>query len=593
VVNSLKKLFVILFIFASLFLGLNISQAKHQLKGNFIILTIPSLLKEAMLFANYRSVEFNVSIITTDDIRSSKPEAIRSYLAQHFSSGYLLIIASEETIPRPLMYPSDTEHGISTSVPSATETDLYYAFLNTDIDKDNDGFAGELYDDRMQIHPDLIVGRIPFDDEETVREIFENTVKFENRPPNKAVLAASFIAFPGEIYDGAHIFNGDGARSMELIKSLLPVDTVTLYEKGGSYPSLYDCTLPLTKDNFLPFLTDASFVDWDAHGSSGSAYSETWVDKNENGIPDDGFNFSEFINKNDSFKASGIFFSGSCLNENGNDNLGKAVLKKGGVAFIGSTEISFTPSYFANPNDGGSSSINYYFVLNLVQGNTVGQSLYNSFSYFFDNLLYNDIEDPVEGSLMNIYDLNIYGDPALRWKFQQNKANLSTLHEPFSGTDLNVSVSDKTATISISSKSNNSFFIVLPKGFYIDDVSCKNAIIDRCFGLIRVNNFSGTLEVKGILRGTVRGDVILKDNLAQNSVPINASGYDILDFNFDGGVDFSDLKILLSTFGTTYKNEGFNELCDINFDHRIDGKDLFFFMFGKQKRGVQLPISSS
>ncbi len=553
-----------------------------QDKENYIILTTESLLGTAKLFVDYRSMKFNVSVVTIESLGSSKPEAIKKYLSERFSSGYLLIIGSEKTIPMPFMYPSDVEHNISTGVPSATETDIYYGILSEDIDIDKDGFGGELYGDALNIHPDLIVGRIPFDDEETIKMIFENTVKFENSPPKKAVLAASFISFPGEIYDGAHIFNGDGAREMELIKNLLPVNTITLYEKGGSYPSLYDCNLPLSKDNFLDVIHGAGFVDWGAHGSSGAAFNETWVDKNGNGIPDDGFSFVEFINKNDNFKASGIFFSGSCLNENGNDNLGKAILKNGGVAFIGSTEISFTPSYFASPNDGGSSSINYYFVRNLVAGNSVGKSLVSSFEYFFDNLLYNDIEDPVEGSLMNIYDLNIYGDPALKWNIQGNATfNKPIVTKSTDNVDLSVTVQEKIATITVLSKTLNSFFVVLPRGFYINDVSLKGAIIDRCFGIIRANDFSGILKIGGTLRGSVQGNVVIKEGLAQNTILIDAQGFDLCDFNFDESVDSSDLKILLKAFGKTYMKEGFNEICDVNFDHRIDGRDLFFFMFAK------------
>jgi len=581
-VDSVKQKVLCFIITLLLFLNTNTTYAKYQHTDNYIILTSPSLVSVAQLFANYRSLEFNVSIITTKDIGSSNAEAIRSYLAEHFNSGYLLIIGSEKTIPRPLMFPSDTEHNVSTSIPCQTETDLYYALLNEDIDKDKDGYPGELYGDRIQIKPNLIVGRIPFDEPLLVQEVYENTVNFEKNPSSKAVLAASFISFPGEEYNGARILNGDGAREMELIKKFLPLNSITLYERDGSYPSVYDCTLPLNKSNFLDSIKGAAFVDWDAHGSSSAAYGESWLDKNGNGIPDDGFTFKEFMNKTDDFKASGIFFSGSCLNENGDDNLGKSILRKGAAVFIGSTEISFTPSYFAHQDDGGSSSINYYFTRELTEGNSVGRSLYDSFEYFFNTLLYKDIEDPVAGSLMNIYDLNIYGDPATMLNAKNyNSTSSSTSIKPLQGIDTNVLISNQTATLSCSTDQSTSFFIILPKGFSINGVSVKNAIIDRGFNIIRTNDFSGTLEVNSTLRGAVVGDIIVKNDFAQSIISINASGYDVFDFNFDGADNSDDYRILLSSFGKTYMQEGFNELCDINSDHRIDGRDLFAYLFGK------------
>ncbi|MGC9125428.1 MAG: C25 family cysteine peptidase [Caldisericaceae bacterium] len=559
----------------------NTANANYKHADNYIILTSPSLVNSAMLFARYRKTDFNVSVVTTDDIGSSKAEDIRAYLAKHFNSGYLLIVGSEKTIPRPLMYPSDTQHNASTSVPSPTETDLYYALLGEDVDKDKDGYPGELYGDAMQIKPMIIVGRIPFDDPLLIQEVFENTVEFEKNPSQKAVLAASFISFPQEDYNGAHIFNGDGARLMQLLKTVIPSHTTTLFEKDGSYPSLYDCTLPLTKNNFLASIGDAAFVDWDAHGSSGAAYSESWIDKNGNGLPDDGYTFKEFINKTDDFKASGILFSGSCLNENGDDNLGKAILIKGASVFIGSTEISFTPSYFTAPDDGGSSSINYYFTRNLCNGSSVGKSLYDSFEYYFKNLLYKDIEDPAEGSLMNIYDLNIYGDPAVKWKLNCSCKIESENAVPDVFIPISFS-SDKTFQAKFNFDTKSDLFIVFPRhSFYVDSVSQTGAIIDNEFGIVRLNGAQGEVSVQGKIRGFVVGSIQVKASTWQSSLPVSCEGFDVRDVNLDGSVDENDFAAIIKSFGKNYMDEGFNEFCDLDFNHRIDGRDLLLFLFVK------------
>ncbi len=557
----------------------SVSTARLNLtnKEDYIILTTKNLLKAATLFKNYRGNQYNVHIVTLSDIRSNKAKDIRLYLKKHFTNGYLLIIGSEKTIPRPVMYPSEKEHSVSFDGPGKTETDLYYGLLSENIDKDGDGFPGEFYDDDIKISPDLIVGRIPFDKESLVEKVFYDTVKFEKNSPSKAVLAASFISYPGEIYQGVKIFNGDGAREEELISRLLPVRTIKLYNKSGDFPSVYDATLPLNKDNFYSEITDAGFTDWVAHGSREAAYNDIWFDRNKNGIPDDGNEFKSFISAEDSFKANGIFFSGSCLNENGDLNLGIALLMKGAVSFIGSTEISFSPSYFAKSSDGGTGSINYYFVKNLVSGETVGKALYDSFRYFFNNFLFSDIEDPVEGSLMDIYDYNIYGDPALSWHFKVSKTQD---HKNYGKSTVSLNVkSEKDIKITLNiPKKEDLFFMFPPNNLLITKISVPSAIIDNNFGIIRLNGVSGIVTICGRVRGNLNGLLKVKDDNGISARNIKVKGYDLRDFNFDGNVNETDTSIFYKNFGKTYMSPTFNKLCDLNFDHKTDGTDLFLFI---------------
>lgn len=575
----MKKTLLILFILVFTITIFSSVDADIVKKENYIILTSKNLLPSAELFYNLRKSDYNVSIVTTEEIGSAVPSAIRTYLRDHFCSGYLLIIGSENAIPRPNMYPSSANH-LLINPPGQTETDFYYSLLNENIDKDGDGYPGELFDDRMTLDTDLIVGRIPFDDNVEISNVFQNQVDFENNPPPKAVLAASFISFPGESYRGAEIYSGDGARFEELIKNIIPCETITMYEKEGSFPSVFNCNLPLNKDNFYDAITDAGFVSWDSHGSGSAAFNYSWVDMNKNGIPDDGFKYEAFITKDDDFTADGIFFSGSCLNENGIDNLGKAILLKGGTIFIGSTEVSFTPSYFSAPDDGGTESIQYYFVKNLIQGNTVGRSLYSSFKYYFKNLLSNDVEDPVEGSFMNIYDLNIYGDPAVIYKLKTTQTEKTSFNIP----KINVPIAfsgGKNFEIQVNFANLTDAFIVLPRHvFSVNSVSSKGAIIDNEFGLIRLNEVQGSITIKGIVRGSVdKGIIKVLNSVGENSLSVDANGFSINDVNFDGSVNLSDLRSIINSFGKTYMNEGFNSSCDLNFDHKVNGLDVLRFLF--------------
>ncbi len=609
--KKFKVLIVLFFIFSTVlfapagFLSGAVSQKTAPIKENYIILTQKSLLESAKLFANYHKDKFNTHIVTLSEIGSKDPANIRAFLKTHFKSGFLLIIGNSSVVPRPAMYPSERVHTNSFSGPSKTETDLYYALLSENIDKDGDGYPGELWDDRIAIKPDLYVGRIPFNDNADVEKVFNDTVKFETESVSeKAVLAGSFISYPGEEYEGAQIFNGDGAREEKLIGTLLPMKKVYLFNKEGSFPSVYPCDVPLNKTNFYSAINGASFVDWSAHGSSEGAYNEAWFDKNKNGVPDTGdrFKFEAFISENDDFNASGIYFSGSCLNEHGDDNLGTALLKKGAAAFIGSTEISFSPSYFTNKDDGGSASIKYYFVKNLVNGTPIGKALYDSFTYCFDHLLFKDLEDPVEGMLMNIYDFNLYGDPALVFHTEKNASDTGNSQignsiDSQDGTNsqestksntlsinLSSTLSGKEITVSVTAKSENPakkerFFILFPaKEFFVSTVP-KGAILDKYFGIIRLNNFSGTFTFKGKVRGS--GKLVFKvvpDNGKAITKSVEASGFDLCDFNFDGRVNSKDFDILRNTFGKTYMDAAFNPLCDTNFDHEVNGKDLALFM---------------
>ena len=567
-----------------------VSQKIATAKENYIILTQKSLLESAKLFANYHKDQFNTHIVTLSEIGSKNPAEIRAFLKKHFKNGFLLIIGNSDVIPRPAMYPSERVHTNSFSGPSKTETDLYYALLSENIDKDGDRFPGELWDDRITINPNLYVGRIPFNDNADVEKVFNDTVKFESENTGgKAALAGSFISYPGEEYEGAQIFNGDGAREEKLIGTLLPMKKVYLFNKEGSFPSVYPCDMPLNKTNFYSAIQGASFVDWSAHGSSEGAYNEVWFDKNKNGVPDtgDSFKFEAFISENDDFKASGIYFSGSCLNEHGDDNLGTALLKKGAAAFIGSTEISFSPSYFTKKDDGGSASIKYYFVKNLVEGEPVGKALYDSFTYCFDNLLFKDLEDPVEGMLMNIYDFNLYGDPALVFRTGKSAKNTDKkqIEEDSSDISINFTGAPDSGTLTVSVKTNpdnakkESFFILFPAEEFSVNAVPEGAILDKYFGIIRLNGFSGTFTFKGKVRGSgVLTFKIVEDSGTTVAKTVKVKGFDKRDFNFDGKVDLKDFNILRDTFGKTYMDSAFNPLCDINFDHEVNGKDLMLFM---------------
>jgi len=105
-------------------------------KGELIDTLIP-LQNE---FKNY-----NFFFIKLEDVKSNDPIEIRDYVFEKFNSGYLLIVASEKTIPP---YPlTITENDDFT--PKEVETDTFYGI--EDINFDRDSNLGEFYDDIMKL----------------------------------------------------------------------------------------------------------------------------------------------------------------------------------------------------------------------------------------------------------------------------------------------------------------------------------------------------------------------------------------------------------------------------------------------------------
>ncbi|MEM3871989.1 MAG: C25 family cysteine peptidase, partial [Nitrososphaeria archaeon] len=158
----------------------------------YLIVTTASVQSSGVLnnFINFKQSQgYNVQTITIEStsiqgqIGRDLPEKLRNYLKSIYltnSVKYVLLIGSMGTIPMRYCYPKPSNH-VDDSDPlkdGRVPTDHYYADLTGDWDSDGDGYFGEYGEDNFDLNPEVIVGRIPFDDSNTVSSILQRIMNF-------------------------------------------------------------------------------------------------------------------------------------------------------------------------------------------------------------------------------------------------------------------------------------------------------------------------------------------------------------------------------------------------------------------------------
>ncbi|MGB9809676.1 MAG: C25 family cysteine peptidase, partial [Caldanaerobacter sp.] len=165
-------------------------------------------------------------------------------------------------------------------------TDFYYADLEGNWDKNNNGKYGEIkFDETIQKGEKIdevdeqvhnFVGRIPFSEKEVVKSILVNTINIQNiECKNKALLAMAKS-------EGRNLpdLAEEGEWLIENIFKPAGFNVTTLYEKEGSKPSLYNCTAPLNNENFITYFPGNDIVI--TTGENG-INREVWYDYNGDG----------------------------------------------------------------------------------------------------------------------------------------------------------------------------------------------------------------------------------------------------------------------------------------------------------------------
>jgi hypothetical protein len=328
---------------------------------DYVIITTDNLVDTLNDFKRHKeNLGHSVKIVTTSwiyenykDSGEDKAKAIRDFLVDKYlvSNGwgikYVLIVGSPKTIPMRYCYP------IPDNIKLRTPTDMYYADLTGGWDIDGDGLYGECWDDEPHFTAEVYVGRIPFDDAQTVRNICSKIKGFENDEGDwkkKALLLGAIMLYKNEGNESYP--KTDGAALMEKCKDIFKnagYSIKTMYEKEGLSPSQYSCNKPLTKSNVIKeWKKGYGIVNWQAHGKNTSALRKIWSSDNGNNIPEGSeIEYKRFIGSEDTSSLNNgmpsIVYACSCNNANPDDNsnLGFKLLKKGAVTFIGATGIFF------------------------------------------------------------------------------------------------------------------------------------------------------------------------------------------------------------------------------------------------------------
>lgn len=375
---------------------------------------------------------YEVRYVSIDDIAEMpEPQMIREYIInriEEWNLKFLLIVGTNSSIPM-LQAKPDPEK-ISHMMVGNTFTDYYYATPSANWDRDGDGNLGEFRDDGIASYePELYVGRIPFDNEGDVADCVSNICEFSlmsDAQRSKILFPAGILSYKDQLWDGEPMERGDGGEFSELIYNDIFRDKGfsrhRMYEKDGFLKSPFECEEPLNSNILEDRFNDHfGFVCWTGHGSPNRVVRTVWnTNYNVMGTPEeDQISQLKMIHSNDLKRVDlnwGIVLAASCSTSNPRMlyNLGAMTLRAGCASYIGSTNIAWGPSYWKKPSDGGMNTVYYLFSRNIAQeGMTTGQALADALYEFSTDYFWGDTEDPPEASQMNIFNYNLYGDPAV------------------------------------------------------------------------------------------------------------------------------------------------------------------------------------
>lgn len=416
-------------------------------KETILVFEVSSLPDSFKKYKELKEAEgFNVITLNINSLKDSdKVEGLRNFLRENLEKlniKYLLIVGSDKIFPMKRFYPRGSNiHDQFDSDFEETPSDIYFVDPFEDFDKDKDGIFGEYPDDDIKLDNYIYVGRVPFDNLKTLDNYFSKLVQFEKlkfREKNYALLIGAYLSFKGETWYDRVLENEDGGEFMELLANDFLIKNgftpIRVYEKDGALPSFYFSDYFLSERKISELLKSKvfGFINLNAHGSPYGVAGYRWDDLDKNYLFSPGeAKFYTILNISDipNDFLGGVFFASSCLTAypESEINLAREYLSKGGVAYIGGTRISWGPTYWKDPNDGGLLTINYLFVRNFIdKKERVGDAFWESIKEYRESYFDKDKEDPIDAAQMNSFTFNLFGDPTIKLSLERDSFSLST-----------------------------------------------------------------------------------------------------------------------------------------------------------------------
>jgi len=341
--------------------GASIGRGTHD----YVIITLDSLTSSVTPLVDWETSKGRtVEVVTTSWIDANYggydlAEKMRNFLRDKYPSGEwgiedVLLVGHYDDVPMRRTW-QDVGYG-------KPETDFYYAELSLPDERSWDADGDHNYgedSDPIDFYSEVNVGRIPWSDAATVLSICEKSVAYEHN---------SDSSFKKNILLLGAFFHSDTDNAMlmeaKVDQPWMSYWTMTkMYEKNSDYWSSYECDYPLLHSNVMSVWPDGkyAFVSWAGHGSPTSCHIL-------------GLDAPHFISSYDCTSLDNnypaIIFANACSNSDADyNNIGRAMLKEGGVGFLGATKTSFYHNGWWHINDGSAQSLDYFFTTCVTSGN--------------------------------------------------------------------------------------------------------------------------------------------------------------------------------------------------------------------------------
>jgi hypothetical protein len=348
-------------------------QGPVRAKGlhDFVIITLDALTSHITPLVNWETSKGrNVQVVTTSWIGSNYTgydlaEQMRNFLRDKYPSGEwgiedVLLVGHYDDVPMRRTW-QDLGYG-------KPETDFYYAELSLPDDQswddDEDHKYGES-SDLIDFYNEVNVGRIPWSTPSTVQSICQKSVAYEQNDDDS--FKKNILLLGAFFWDDDPNPRTDNAVLMEAKVDqpwMTDWSMTRMYEQGYStYPMDYNINWNNVKNIWSQ--GTFAFVNWAGHGSPTSSHIY-------HGTGGAFVSNSTCPYLNDDYPA--IIFADACSNSDTDYlNIGQAMMKQGGVGFLGATKVAYGSAGWSDPNDGSSQSLDYFYTTYVTSGNyTIG-----------------------------------------------------------------------------------------------------------------------------------------------------------------------------------------------------------------------------